>query len=719
MAKTGKLVYTERAFEQDADQAMGADIVRALVELITNADDAYGTQPGPIDIIIRRTLDQPVTVAVHDAAKGLTASELEGCFGVLGGQSSGFHSGERVRGLLGRGAKDTASFGRVTFYTIKQGKFASFELSRSGSYSVSDESPATDEDRARLRLSHDENGLLAEITVAKQGVKVPHFDELTAKLESHVQLRDITMRREVTVRESVNGGPTRSRVARWTQPAGDEVINEVIRIGDTGSSATLRITRLTEPSTGQCSPYSTHGIMVKGSATTFSNEFFGESAPETQWIHGEVICEHIDHLIRDYDEHAGVDAANPSRLLRRDRDGLSSDHPFYKELRSAVLLRISELLAELRPQRSNVAAGDVLQRELARAREALGRLFDEDLKRLDADSAPGGLQVTPDLPLKLIPNRVAVQGGRRRTITVLADTSISSHLDALQVTSNNPEVVTVGELSPFTEHPTLDGVMIGRFVMKGIDLGTAKIGAIVPDHSVSSACDVLVVEPSERIILPPDALEFASESMSVTISKTRTVLLRAPAEFASSRMIVAVTMTGDTCLLLDDEVEMALTSDGWLEGRVRVSGLKIGDSCTLHASWEDEVAIGTLRATQPVGLFGDDLDFVVIDRHQGPTLGVVRSTGSGHLVEIFGRHQALAPILGSRTDEGWENEDSPQAKLVVFNAIASVIADWITRKDAARAPYDYPDADAILPMFSKTYSRYASRLVHLVHSGDQ
>jgi hypothetical protein len=36
----GKLVYTTRGFLQDAQDAMRGDVLRALIELITNADDA-------------------------------------------------------------------------------------------------------------------------------------------------------------------------------------------------------------------------------------------------------------------------------------------------------------------------------------------------------------------------------------------------------------------------------------------------------------------------------------------------------------------------------------------------------------------------------------------------------------------------------------------------------------------------------------------------------
>ena len=42
----GKLVYTTRAFLDEARDAMRGDVLRALIELITNADDAYNGKGG-------------------------------------------------------------------------------------------------------------------------------------------------------------------------------------------------------------------------------------------------------------------------------------------------------------------------------------------------------------------------------------------------------------------------------------------------------------------------------------------------------------------------------------------------------------------------------------------------------------------------------------------------------------------------------------------------
>ncbi len=93
-AREGKVEYTGRAFEQDATQAMGGDIVRALVELITNADDAYGPNEGEIRVEVIRDEGEPIRVLVRDRAKGLDPDRLQACFGVLGAATSGFEDGE-------------------------------------------------------------------------------------------------------------------------------------------------------------------------------------------------------------------------------------------------------------------------------------------------------------------------------------------------------------------------------------------------------------------------------------------------------------------------------------------------------------------------------------------------------------------------------------------------------------------------------------------------
>src|SRR3990172_4881070 len=136
----GMTERTERGFRQDAELAMGADPIRAIVELVTNSDDAYvklgGTRKGSLRIEVDRRRKGTVRafVMVKDRAGGMTLQEMQERLGKEAGRTSGFEGELPVRGLLGRGAKDCAAFGRVTWESVTVGEAARWELSPSGRY---------------------------------------------------------------------------------------------------------------------------------------------------------------------------------------------------------------------------------------------------------------------------------------------------------------------------------------------------------------------------------------------------------------------------------------------------------------------------------------------------------------------------------------------------------------------------------------------------------
>ena len=118
----GPVERTARAFRQDAWAAMRGDIVRALVEYVTNADDAYARKNAKGRILIEvehKHGDEPWEARVSDRASGMTLAEMIERIGKQGVRTSGFEEGAAVRGNLGLGSKDPACFGKVRFDSIK------------------------------------------------------------------------------------------------------------------------------------------------------------------------------------------------------------------------------------------------------------------------------------------------------------------------------------------------------------------------------------------------------------------------------------------------------------------------------------------------------------------------------------------------------------------------------------------------------------------------
>lgn len=131
-----KMEYADRVAVQQADQAIRKDVVRALVELITNANDSYQRMKdadlqisGNITIEVERKHSNSI-LRVRDNAEGMTAEDLDKKVGRYGEATSGFKEGRSVRGLWGRGLKDSFfGLGHGSVSSIRDGMFNRCTLS--------------------------------------------------------------------------------------------------------------------------------------------------------------------------------------------------------------------------------------------------------------------------------------------------------------------------------------------------------------------------------------------------------------------------------------------------------------------------------------------------------------------------------------------------------------------------------------------------------------
>jgi hypothetical protein len=707
VTESGQLSYTERAFEQDADQAMGSDIVKALIELITNSDDAYGGADGEIAVEIIRVGDEPTKIVVRDEAKGLTEQGLKNCFSVLGGTTGAVHSGQRSRGLLGRGAKDTAAFGRTVFESICNGAYASFELLRSGHWTLSTSRPATAHDHSTLRISPGRSGMQVTVVVEKRGVVIPRHDALVERLQSHVQLRELTRRRTVSVASRTNGRPAASTIARWEAPASEPILDLEFDVPGYPATARLELRKLALASNDGLSVYSRQGIVVQSSSTAFTNTMFGATGPECCWISGTLHCDYIDTLIIDYDNERGNDA-NPTRLLRRDRDGLAEGHPFYRSLTSAVLDRLAPVLDSLRPDTTGSGGGEQIKRDLSAAGQTIGALLRADLQRIEADEPAGVLRPNRTSPVIVIPPRLKMLAGSTRSLTVLLDrVALGAELEVEASVSNHSVIRLVSQTDP-VDHANFADTAVLNVRLSALELGPCTVTITHAATGASASCEVVVHDEPTAEPEPPVTLEWADPSMSVTLGKSRSVRLRAPVELApDGQLDCEIRSDGNSVVIESTIVTLRLTGDGWLEGRCAVRGVSLGEPVEVEAVGGATSAVGSIRVTQPTALSGSNLRMELLNNAQGNARGALRTDEDGYLIEIYGQHSALRPMLGDITEDGsFSNEGEAPARHAISEAIASTVSDWLIRRAATSQPHLFPDYEAVLAERAKYVSRY-------------
>ena len=214
MVSSRKLQYADRVAIQQADQAIRKDVMRALVEIITNANDSYSrledvgsSSSGEIVIDVLRKHSNS-KIVVRDFAEGMTDSRMDKVVGTYGEATSGIKEDKHVRGMWGRGLKDSI-FGLGYGY-VRSFKGANFYscslLVKKGipTFDLDDPIRATVDLRQKYEVLQG-NGTILEIIVSRTDVKMPQFNNLRNYLQRHFELRQIMSNpnRKIILRTSV------------------------------------------------------------------------------------------------------------------------------------------------------------------------------------------------------------------------------------------------------------------------------------------------------------------------------------------------------------------------------------------------------------------------------------------------------------------------------------------------------------------------------------
>lgn len=683
---SGHVEYTGRAFNQDAQEAMAGDIVRALIELITNCDDAYaaisGSETGKILISIDRRHGQDWTVCVRDRATGMTAQELVTKITKLGGRTSGFEHGEDRRGNLGRGAKDVAAFGNVMFESIKNDRYSRLVLRQDGSFTLEADERAAFQTRNTIGVPRG-NGTAVTVHV-RAGIRCPRRETLKAKLSAHYQLRDVLAdpKRKVEL-YTANSGVTDALV--YVYPSAELVFDDYLSVdGYPEAHAHLRLWRLPDRSDeGPESPTRPSGILIKSVRAIYDNTLFGfENRPAAGWFAGRLECPFVDQAAREYDNaiESGrqPDASNPCPIISRRRDGLMGNHPFVKALRAAVEGPLGRLVGEeeerARKADSNVedqrarAALDRLARELA-------QLIGDELREIEAEDLPGpsgGL--TP--ALSLVPENAYAYLGEDRTLSVLAREDAAQDGSEVQISCDPEGVVEVLTLTvPLSPHSRRPELLAGQVRLRPLDEASTIVTAVIGDHRADAIIEVRGQRVVEEIeVVPPEAFEFERPAYRIGLSREKSLVIRAPAQLVaelgttvtvSSDQPGVVVRTTSATLAFDEELEFFKTA-------VRVEGRRLAATAQVTARLSDISASAHVTVTQKeegpryrVRLVDEDMSpyRAVSDTEKDPKTGE-----DVRVLKVWTRHPALRPILAA------DGIHSRPARLVIAEAVADVSA---------------------------------------------
>jgi len=718
---SGHIEYSPRALEQDANEAMRGDIVRGLIEAITNPDDAYarmGDVTGKIVVEVEHRRASGWEVRVLDRATGISQDDMIAKLTRLGARSSGFERGDNVRGNLGRGAKDLIAFGPVLFESVKDDQYAAIRLLPNGEYQTPRRRhrPSAEE-RERLGILRG-NGTVLTLTV-RDNVRCPNHSTLRRKLSEHFQLRDIMSdpRREVILVNS-NAPQERHRL-RYNIEETETLRSVTLDIqGYPGVSAFLEVGRLPVRCESSASdPYRPCGILVKGGRAIYENTLFRfESNPYASVLHGRLVCEHIDVLAREYDDRQSQGlpqpAENPIPIISRTRDNLRHEHPFYVALSGAAEAVLVDIVREEmdRERRNSIMVeNDRTRRDLDRMAREAARFIAEELRNAEAEELPGVRVGDGAAPaLTIVPGEAIAYMGENRTLTVIANAGAVNPGSEISVTLDPQGVVSLidGPTVTLAPHRRREDLLVAQVRVQPLVPEITLVQCTAGGYTAEALVDVREERP---VIDPPEApleLEFERPRYRIGWNRTKILSLRAPREICEAGAVINITSSNPGIVVLTGRVVMEYDMNlGYTVGRIRAEGRALGATATLRANFGEHIA--ECRASVGRDEEGPALQFTIEDKDGGRyrALWEEREDASAgervRILVIQARHPALKRYLGAAPD--FPGQNNPLTRAVLAEIIADNVCREIARRvDAMRTPEERPDSEGF---YGEHYAR--------------
>jgi len=254
---------TNRIIRQTASGTI-RNVFDAIVELITNSDDSYKrlekegiSVSGEIELTVSRKVGGKCEfIKVQDYAEGMDKETLQAAI-VYGGSSSGYKEINSVRGLFGRGLKESIiSLGRGDIYTRKDGITSAVRIWMDRRGNVKYATLGLNKEETE-QLGLKQNGTIVLINNIDEKFKIPSYEKFEKIFQKHYALRDINSnnKRKIAL-NFITPKATYSTPIKYSYLAGELIVNEPLKLEDFQEKLTFKLFKsegmLSPPSNGRC-----------------------------------------------------------------------------------------------------------------------------------------------------------------------------------------------------------------------------------------------------------------------------------------------------------------------------------------------------------------------------------------------------------------------------------------------------------------------------------
>jgi len=655
--KSGIIEQDPRSTSRSMRLAMQGDVIRGLVELITNSDDSYirleqqgkDVDGGKIDISYKK-LGQQAVFTVRDNAEGMSGQELEYSFTIRGSATSGLLENIPVRGYFGHGAKDVLA-------TMLNGEIISFKdnvatkcnLYISGNeprYDLEDSVPAT----GALRSQHqiDGNGTVVYFTADKAtiGSPVPRFKTVRTLLCNNYLLRNIMTNsaRTITLTDSVNH---KVYPLSYTLPLGAEVNTSEFEI-KYGSynpmTVQVSIWRADDDLTqsgmdrvGGLCIVDEHSVVLDCSLFRYDHE------PLANHIFGTVTINGFRQLLQD-----------EIPVLDDRRTGLAKQHGFcisvIQELEKLIKDQVD--LEERRRQKEREELRDPEeQKRYKTAMDILNEIAKAEVEdTVNLSRLSENEDIYPTDGFCIYPPYAEISTGKKYSFEIRYDTKVIRPGTVLTIAVTNPKIKIS---SPTVSIPKDEPLGINsKFLrVEGLEPQNEGILSASSGNRRTEAKILVLAEKDLKSILYEEGLLFQPESITLRPNQPKTIHLLVYTKIIGTGEVIRITSDNDA---VHTGVDSMIVNEAIAERHIVRYGLEIwglghGQDAIITAEYQDALALLDVRTRSkddkpkkgPQGMFSEP-EFIFEENPLQPT-NFSKEKGK---VMIYVNFPTVLPYLG-------------------------------------------------------------------------
>jgi len=730
----GEITSKKMGIKFQRDLAMPT-IFEALIEIITNSDDAYEKLNNSLEYCgdlrieyFRGGKKNPTILKVKDKACGMSYEEMKKKLLEYHERTS-----TTSRGFFGRGLRDVTALGDVKVSSMHNGFFSEVIMKQDLSvYSTFQNAKPTKDICKNLGVKKSGTTIEVIIPAGSKSDYNPYAETIIKHLPKHYALSRILHEKNKTINLTfVDQNKGTEHKISFIEPNGELVFEKQFSIEKYSTKCKFKLFRLKDIlDESFADAYKTTGIAVYGKKVCFQKNFLDKSLDKEQLAfryYGKLECPYIDHLMDEWykneytnKKHNSLNDTfilNPTRL-----EGLKISHPFIKELFKEPVRTLIEFINK---DKKNYSTGTQSDEKLSKLMNEMMKDCADLLNDIDRDETTGNEKgVLGTLEWRPIPSGLRILVGEEKNISIYTfkeNISKGNKIEIIIQDKDKKFIEVEKQCLELLATKNDNRKYVASFKIKGIEVKD-KIDLIFRyNNQIKTQAKIEVYIEKNRNFVKD--LEFEKKEYNVTRDGSRRIKIFAKyPEIINEENLSAKILIEDPIAINGPKIcnFKIVKGTNYAVSEIFIKGLKLESISKIIAMTQLVQDSALIKVVFKEEENQNPYQWDVNPHDLGPSRAAW-DTVSPNLLKISSKHPSIKKYLGS-DKKPYPYSETPMFKLLLVEILAEKFAEKRVDLIATNNPIEYSDVvkykqpQEILQQANVYFEKAKSKFIENLHS---